>query len=117
VGIKEEVARQSGAFKTFTGRIGEEFGAYDSPENGEKIVRRVFETWGREAAYSPDSYEVSFRQLLAENALTRDEHYVPPSVLTEIELMPAGELARRYRMNPEFRKQVDDAARAGRKFQ
>jgi hypothetical protein len=59
------------------------------------------------AAKSPDSYEIAFTELVAEGALTKDEGFVAPSVKAEIENLSGAEASRRYRRDPEFRKQFD----------
>jgi len=99
-------ARVLAGYNTFVARAGETFGPYASSENGEAIMKRAIETFGLNLP-SSDYFEIAFKQLLAEGALTTNPDYVAPSVRAEIEKLPAGESMRRYRRDPEFRKTYD----------
>jgi hypothetical protein len=103
-------ARNAVAFNTFVARMGEIYGPYACDANRELIVSRVLETWGTDAASSPDAHEIAFKQLLAEGALTKNENFVPPSLRAEIENLSGAETSRRYRRDPMFRKAFDIVA-------
>jgi hypothetical protein len=107
-----ESARATAAFQTFVARLGEKFGPFNSPGNCKLITDCIIATWGADGLKNPDTYEIAFAQLVADNKLTLNEDYIAPSVRTMIENLPAGEVARKYRTDPAFRVAFDEVARA-----